>query len=376
MLHSKVKSMDIERNNSYYSYKESKVVNDIIVQPTIDDPVNNTTIGTHFFENKTLYRGIKVLSSSYIGNGNHTTSEYKICRDIDGLDIIADKIVDGTTCTFTIEELGNLSKEKEYYIFVRYRNEDIWSTWSLPSMIHVTDYIYTRGVLLYRHESNKGTVLRFLNENNKESEMIVVDASLRIFATSQIGFKNKSVGYGINLMATQRHQDIVTRQMYTDSSVGVCRYTPFPDYVNINHIRTYWPQTLGIPSSKFYTDLLISLKNYTDSNGIVGCPPANNARSVSIVHNGITYQCDLPNIYKLLVIFVVSDYIDLLDPTADAYPNIRLGYTNPNGRLTMWSSVQCHDSYDWNAIGFNGCLACYSNSNTLYTIPILELDQI
>lgn len=87
---------------------------------------------------------------------------------------------------------------------------------------------------------------------------------------------------------------------------------------------------------------------------------------------------DLPNIYELIVIYLESDNIDTLDPTAEQYPDMMLGYKATNGRFNSvlyqyLTSTECSHSHirDVRSNGFAGNLGKYGDSYGV--VPVKEL---
>lgn len=70
-------------------------------------------------------------------------------------------------------------------------------------------------------------------------------------------------------------------------------------------------------------------------------------------------QLDLPNLYELIILYLESDNIDALDPTAEFNRDKALGKMNTNGRFNfnntvcVWSSTEYSSANAW-SVDSNG----------------------
>lgn len=93
-------------------------------------------------------------------------------------------------------------------------------------------------------------------------------------------------------------------------------------------------------------------------------------------------QLDLPNLYELIILYLESDNIDALDPTASSNRDKALGKMNIRGRFDfsndggfVWSSTECSSSYAYNAwlVGRNGNANDGNQNYGFGAIPVKEL---
>ena len=131
-------------------------------------------------------------------------------------------------------------------------------------------------------------------------------------------------------------------------------------------LQARFPSFKTDKTAKENTDVLMT---YNDTEAAHWC----RAQNISGVGN-----LDLPNIYELIVIYLESDNIDTLDPTAEQYPDMMLGYKATNGRFNSvlyqyLTSTECSHSHirDVRSNGFAGNLGKYGDSYGV--VPVKEL---
>ena len=91
-------------------------------------------------------------------------------------------------------------------------------------------------------------------------------------------------------------------------------------------------------------------------------------------------QLDLPNLYELIILYLESDNIDALDPTAASNRGKALGKMNTYGRFKLggaqcvWSSTERSVVYAL-IVGDNGNVRSWYQNNSIYgVVPVKELD--
>ena len=125
-------------------------------------------------------------------------------------------------------------------------------------------------------------------------------------------------------------------------------------------------------TAKSNTDLLM---------GFGGTAAAHHCRNQNISGVG---QLDLPNLYELIILYLESDNIDALDPTAESNRDKALGKMNTNGRFgiskgIVWSSTEhgpineANGIRSWNVLS-NGRLYNYIQWEAYGVAPVKELD--
>lgn len=91
-------------------------------------------------------------------------------------------------------------------------------------------------------------------------------------------------------------------------------------------------------------------------------------------------QLDLPNLYELIILYLESDNIDALDPTAESNSDKALGMMNPNGRfnfdndVAVWSSTEYNSSGAWRVHYNGGAGGGLSQKDHYGVAPVKELD--
>lgn len=235
-------------------------------------------------------------------------------------------------------------------------------------------YVYEyHGFLLWRHESNESTCIKYKSAQGEQKVIAVKDAKFRSI--------QKFGAYGKESSLTNFTAKGIDNSyfIYGNSTIG---NIPTPEYVNNDNIYNQWSTSLRLDkTAKENCNVWMTYNTSTDSKGVVGVPAVAYCRNQKV--NNI--PCDLPNIYQTIVIWACGDKLDEMDPTASSYPYLKLGYTafgdgsnsrtqEYNGILgyELWSSTE-YDSYSVRRIGYSGyCSFDYKWDN--YTVvPILEL---
>ena len=90
-------------------------------------------------------------------------------------------------------------------------------------------------------------------------------------------------------------------------------------------------------------------------------------------------QLDLPNLYELIILYLESENIDALDPTAEANRGKALGKMNTNGRFNfsnrhvIWASTEGGSNYAWQ-VGYGGRAISTNVQHYYYGVaPVKEL---
>lgn len=224
------------------------------------------------------------------------------------------------------------------------------------------------GRVVYRHESNKGSVIEY-NEFGTNKKLFVADAAYRGSA------KLKNTNAAVSGLKQWKHT-------YYPTCTGNV-IDSFTGYVDLSKVADLTPYESKLTDSWFQSALTATLKPVlqtakaaTDLMIADGqCPAAQFCRSKSV---GI--QLQLPNIYQLFVMFAMGDVIDKLDPTLAANQIYALGWNGGKntyrwyigGNRTTWSSTEysatasCDLYYDGGAY--------YNDKTYAYGVaPVAEL---
>lgn len=330
-----------------------------IEKPSVVAPIEGSAVGK-------LSTLTIVCSDFSVFNGSdtHTTTDYKICSDTFGNDIVLQKVGGAPTSdSFTSSELSNLTTDGTYYIFVRFNGTTLApSEWSDGVSIIAKDAELSEGGrLLYRHSSEKGTVIEF-NQFDTPIKLFVPDAQYRDLETSyKTGKGGSTATSSMNIY------------FYLHNETEFPATQAFDWYLNDTTLaEMFLAKDRGcktkMGSAKTNTDKFITRFGRN-------AEAANYCRSVDLGLGAM----DLPTWYELAVIYLESDNLDLLDPTAEAYPNNKLGYTNPNGRFNFTSKkyiTTCNEGGTYSTSGVKGDGLMHGNnkdSGTALALPILEL---
>ena len=202
---------------------------------------------------------------------------------------------------------------------------------------------------IYRHESNEGSVIEF-DMFGKKVKLFVADAKHRFEYFTEECFNSILNGNRIGYVNPQDMRDNETKALsynLTDNEIQL-RYSA------LSKCKTALENTSG----------MISM-------GDTGAPAKCREKSI----RGLG-SLDLPNAYELVVIYLESDNIDALDPTATSHPNLALGHRATNGRFhatygSFWSSDSLR-SYNV-TITSSGDITGINPGNARGVCPVKEL---
>ena len=176
------------------------------------------------------------------------------------------------------------------------------------------------GRKLYRHESNQGSVIEF-DYWGSPMKLFVADAKYRGL---NLDYDAMTSGHGIKqISVTTDHFD-----EFIDDDTEPLSYTK----------NDAWIQST-------YADLRNDGTAASNSNRLIrysATQAAHHCRNQDIPGVG---QLDLPNLYELIILYLESDNIDALDPTAESNRDKALGMMNTRGRFDfnigyLWSSTE------------------------------------
>ena len=302
MLLIKSKCTDEYDNNSYWKYQNTNESSGFINTPSISYPINNCHIGL------TSPLRLHISALSVKGNISATVDhvEIRVSTDYYGDELIAIQqatALSGTTDQFCInqETLDLLDAYTAYYISVRYVTTTLGNSyWSIPVKVLTIPGINERDCVLYRHESNNGTVVEYLDLNNKWKKFIVCDANYRAI---KLKFYNSA-------LFTAAISSKLPYYVYSDK-VSIFSGTVNPKSIIPNSYTNY---TLKNKLNIFKNDGTAKSNDdaYINLYGSSALPVINHARSKSLIHDKITYKCDIPTMYQLSLIWMLSDILLLV----------------------------------------------------------------
>lgn len=274
---------------------------------------------------------------------------------------------DLTSHTFTYAELSTLVPGT-YDLRIQYTGLGLGdSQESEPVRIKLVNGIISpRGRLVYRHESNKGSVIVYDNFGLPAS-MLVYDASYRVTGVRWLSANEPVTGmkqWNHSYYPTCTSNRIDTDYGFTNLNSRE-DITPFTDKMTDAHLQAAMAET--------YVPVMMTAKDGTDKLLAAGGSTA--AQYVRALD--VPIQAQIPNAYQGLILWTEGDVIDSLDPTlTSSIKAMALGkYTNSYRWLNnthAWSSTECNNTQAARlTAGYY--LATISKNVAMGVVPIAEL---
>ena len=216
-----------------------------------------------------------------------------------------------------------------------------------------TGQVLPSGRRIYRHSSNAGSVIEF-DYWGAPMKLFVADAK----------YRGLNLAYDTTNRSHGNPQLSVTTDYFngsSDNDTVALSYTK-----NDSWIQSTYSQLRNDGTAKSNTDKLMA---YSSTQA------AHHCRNQNISGVG---QLDLPNLYELIILYLESDNIDALDPTASSNRNKALGKMNTYGRFDfnnhgwVWSSTEYSSDTAW-AVGYFGGATSYNQANYAGVVPVREL---
>lgn len=204
------------------------------------------------------------------------------------------------------------------------------------------------GRKLYRHSSNMGTVMEYIDYDDTTKKLLILDAVYR----SSAKWGSQSTDTELTNITGNTGYPSFGSQTTTTNAASITDET----------INSFFDDTRRDPSTaKANTDVLVNLgSNYA---------AATYCRTVKINNTG----CDLPTIQQLYRIYCDADAIDKLDPTVTTNNNKKLSGWKINDISPHWSSTESSNMRAWYVIDSGN--VGYGTKNSIYAVvPVLELD--
>lgn len=372
----KVVAVDVLGNKSIATEVSATIAQDYIIKPSITSPASSAELFNDCGVIATS-SAFSTFSSSDTGTArdSHTATDWRIMSAATGGEVIEENANSTDLTSHTFNTLS-LTVGSTYYIQCRYHGASLgWSGWSDPVSFVAKEGALYHGFTLYRHESNEATIIEYKAANGTQKKIAVKDAKFRDgmqfgavgTEPSQLVYftaKNKSGGW------------------YPEGLEQIDQSAPMPVTLTNEVIFQQWGSALAADkTAKANCDIWMAYNTRTDTAGIVGVPAVAWCRSQNI--GGV--PCDLANTYELICIWACGDKLDELDPTASAYPYMKLGYTalgdGVNGRTQkakgyvisqLWSSTAFASVYT-RRVGSTGHTGMYARNDRATAVPILEL---
>ena len=219
------------------------------------------------------------------------------------------------------------------------------------------------GRLLYRHQSQMGSVLEF--NDGSPRKVMVLDGKYR--TTETFGTYGKRVQRMVYFKENTKDNWMING-IRRDAIPLEC--SSLAD----TFLNDLWKDSIDQNTAKQNCDRWMKHNDLEDSDGIVGVPAVSYCRSIQV--NGT--PCDLPNFQTLIRIYCDAEAIDQLDPTIADHPGRALGSKNPNGSWKICAEAFALSSSEYFVYGvrfvnyLGGCNACFKTIGGA-VIPVLEL---
>ena len=210
------------------------------------------------------------------------------------------------------------------------------------------------GRRIYRHSSNEGSVIEF-DYWGTPMRLFVADAKYR--------------GLGLKYDSTRQSHGNPQLSVTTDHFNGRWddETEALPCTKNDAWIQSTYAALKNDGTAKSNTDILM---NFDTTEA------AHHCRNQDIPGIG---QLDLPNLYELIILYLESDNIDALDPTAGSNRDKALGKMNTQGRFNfgsanyVWSSTG-HSATNARLVHYNGKADYFYQNLAFGVVPVKELD--
>lgn len=291
----------------------------IMISCTPDTPFITSYTEYNFHIMSSGGDSIDFISSEYMTNTDsdkHRMSDFKLCSDEDGLIPIYEinNITNSEQLTnYSLTEFSKLTPDNKYYLFARYYGTICGvSDWSDPVMIEYINGLLTQSKRkLYRHESNKGTVMEYYEYDGSFHKVVILDAKYRII--------NKLLTNSIYLTNNLKQYPLTNsnKNAYIDGN----SYNPPTTILNTftdNQINSIW-KNQDVQNCKYNVDTWLMISSDTNSNAGLY-----KIREQTILGG----RCDIPTVNLLMRMYIEADNIDSLDPTAEANNTKALGKLN------------------------------------------------
>ena len=207
---------------------------------------------------------------------------------------------------------------------------------------------------LYRHSSNEGSVVEFDYWGTRR-KLFVADAKYRA----------AGLAYDTAISRTGNPMLSVTTAWFNgsqDDNTVALAYTKDDAW-----IQSAYAALKNDGTAKSNTGFLMEFDT-TEA--------AHHCRDQNIPSVG---QLDLPNLYELIILYLESDNIDALDPTAESNRDKALGMMSTNGRfnfngtLAVWSSTSYSAMANAWFVNSRGRTYYAAKSSTRGVVPVKEL---
>ena len=210
------------------------------------------------------------------------------------------------------------------------------------------------GRKIYRHSSNEGSVIEF-DYWGTPMKLFVADAK----------YRGLDLAYDMAFGSHGNPELSVTMDYFNGTADNMNEALSYTK--NDAWIQSTYAELRNDGTAKSNTDFLVKFDTTA---------AAHHCRNQNISGVG---KLDLPNLYELIILYLESDNIDALDPTAQSNRDKALGKMNTYGRfgfndgIGAWSSTESSPVAAW-YVRIMGLSLTHGQVNSFGVVPVKELD--
>lgn len=316
----------------------------------------------------TVFNSVTIVTSAFsVPSGvsdTHASTDWKITSDAEGAYIVMQALNSPNKTSHTFSNF-TFTMGNTYYLWARH-NGTTYGTgqWSKGRAVVLKQGVITPGGrILYRHASNKGTVMEF--NDGKPRSVLVLDAQ----------YRDKRVwgAYNYDMPSLTNYTTMNSRNdwfLNTSNGPNINAATAMTDA----QVNALWVNSIDANTSRQNCDLWMSRNEQSDAQGISGVPAVAYARSVTVDGK----PCDVPNIQTLMRVFLEANELDNLDPTVATNKTKAFGVQNSIGFWdSMGTATTCSSTEQGNysvrrVFGYGLCSATHKNGEC-YVVLVQEL---
>lgn len=305
------------------------IVETYIETPTITAPSADSTV----YQNITMVLGgYKVIPDSV--TDEHKATTWILSRDEQGDDVIQrsdNNTTDKLSHTFTNIEGLTTEGFNVWCHAIQHSTNGLSSDKVSVKVLLKKGTVTPSGRVLYRHESNEGTVIEYTQSNETKGttenrKLLILDAKYRgqgyWGGSDMIQPNTRYINQdGFNFLPTvfTNYPNLSDNEI--DEKVKVTIISSTGEVTRNSNIND---DKLG--TGRYNTSIIAKIQG----SGKEEPTAAKGCRNIKNIP-GFSDGFDLPTTRELIVIYVERENIDSLDPTGSQYPTMKLGQSNPQG---------------------------------------------
>ena len=345
----------------------------VVAAPNITSPAANAEV--------VKANGMTVSVDAFSCTGGTDTQAsltVDICSDNAGNTVLATKTVTGTgtSVTFSESDLSSVSTGTTVYLKAQ-RTGTTYGVSAKSSSVAfklIAGITTASGRLVYRHASNKGSVIEF-DHFGTTRKVFYADAAYR--GKAKFGAYGKdsnnpniALKTSDNASGSNKYVSNSGAQLAAKDPIGIVTDATLQSWFTSTASKIGWDQDLDMET---LCDTWMGYEGTTDSQSISGVPAVKMCRNA--LTDVFTGGCDLPDIYSLAVGFIEGETLDSLDPTAAANPTKAMGATTNtsghgymDGATYLWSASEYGSSYCL-GLGYTGSVAINTKHTEYGVVP-------